>query len=145
MPSIDEIKNKKFCKFHRIVDHFTNNCVHFRDLIQKAIKDRRLKFKEKSAPMKVDTESFDANSNYVELVTLPIGMDGFHNQEADERKLQDDLSLNLFENTKKPIYPKLREDLLDFLFNQRDGNANVAMCPHCIVVLNRNVAIIYGK
>ena len=117
----------------------------FQDLIQKAIKDRRLKFKEKSAPMKVDTESFDANSNYVELVTLPIGMDGFHNQEADERKLQDDLSLNLFENTEKPIYPKLREDLLDFLFNQRDGNANVTLCPHCNVVLNRNATIIYGK
>ena len=74
MPSVNEIKNKKFCKFHQIASHSTNNCMHFRDLIQKAIQDGRLKFEEKSAPMKVDTKPFDVDSNYVEPITLPIGM-----------------------------------------------------------------------
>ena len=129
MPSIDEIKNRKFCKFHQIVGHSTNNCVCFKDLIQKATKDERLKFEEKSTLMKVDTEPFDVNSNYVKLVTLPIGMIGFDSQEVDERKIQDDMSLDLFKNTKRAIYPKPREDLLDFLLKPRDGNAIVAMCP----------------
>ena len=48
MPSAEEIKNRKFCKYHQIIGHSTNNCVRFRDLIQKAIKDGRLKFEEKS-------------------------------------------------------------------------------------------------
>ena len=33
MPSINELKSQKFCNFHQIVRHSTNNCVHFRDLI----------------------------------------------------------------------------------------------------------------
>ena len=33
MPSAKEIKNRNFCKYHQIMEHSTNNCVHFRDLI----------------------------------------------------------------------------------------------------------------
>ena len=44
MPSVEEIKNKKYCKYHQIVVHSTNNSICFRDLIQKAIKEGRLKF-----------------------------------------------------------------------------------------------------
>ena len=114
MPFIGEIRNRNFCKFHQIVDHSSNNCVHFRDLIQKAIKDRRLKFEKKANPKKVDIESFEVDSNYLELVSLPINMVGVNEQEVDKRNLQSNTSLDLFESTKKPIYPKLREDLLDF-------------------------------
>ena len=110
MPSIDEIKNRKFCKFHQIVGHSTNNYVRFRDLIHKAIKDRRLKFEEKSNLIKVDTKPFDIDSNYVEPVTLLIGMVGLDDREFDERKLQDDMTLDLFKNTERPIYPKPRDD-----------------------------------
>ena len=88
MPFIGEIRNRNFCKFHQIVDHSSNNCVHFRDLIQKAIKDRRLKFEKKANPKKVDIESFEVDSNYVELVSLPINMVGINEQEVDKRKPQ---------------------------------------------------------
>ena len=113
--SIEEIKSRKFCKFHEIVGHSTNNYVHFKDSIQKVIKDGRLKFEEKSNPMKVDTKPFDIDSNYFELVTTPIGMVGLGSQEFDERKLQDGMSLDFFKNTKRPIYPKLGENLLEML------------------------------
>ena len=145
MPSIDEIKNRKFCKFHQIVGHSTNNYVRFRDLIHKAIKDRRLKFEEKSNLIKVDTKPFDIDSNYVEPVTLLIGMVGLDDREFDERKLQDDMTLDLFKNTERPIYPKLRDDSLDAFLKQRDGNANVAMCPRCNVVFDINAVIAYEK
>ena len=86
MPSICEIKNRKFCKFHQIVGHSTNNCVHFRDLIQKAIKYGRLKFEEKANPMKVDIEWFEEDSNYVKPISLLINMVGVNEQEVHERK-----------------------------------------------------------
>ena len=41
--------------------HTTNNCVRFKDLIQKAIKEGRLKFEEKEATMKVDTNPFEVS------------------------------------------------------------------------------------
>ncbi|XP_057452179.1 uncharacterized protein LOC130743999 [Lotus japonicus] len=40
----DQRKGKKFCKFHNVFSHWTNNCVRFRDLVQTAIKEGRLKF-----------------------------------------------------------------------------------------------------
>ena len=55
------------------------------------------------------------------------------------------MSLDLFENTERPIYPKLKEDLLDFLHKQRDGNANVAMCLRYNAVFDRNEATMYEK
>ena len=39
MPLVEEIKNQKFCKYHQIIGHSTNNCIRFKDLIQKAIKE----------------------------------------------------------------------------------------------------------
>ena len=48
--------------------------------------------------------------------------------------------LDAFENTEEPIYPKVGEDLLDFLSKQRDANANVTICPSCKVVFNKKDA-----
>ena len=48
--------------------HTTNNCVHFKDLIQKAIKEGRLRFEEKEATMKVDANSFKVSSSF----TVPM-------------------------------------------------------------------------
>ena len=33
MPSVKEIKIKKFCKYHKIIRHSTNHCIRFRDSI----------------------------------------------------------------------------------------------------------------
>ena len=92
--------------------------------------------------MKFDIEPIDVDSNYIELVSLPINMVGVNEQEVDTRKLQDNTSLDFSESTKKPIYPKLGEELLDFLFKQKHENANVVMCPRCNTIFNSNVAII---
>lgn len=49
IPSADEIKKKgrKYCKWHHSWSHTTNNCVVFRNQLQKAISDGRFKFPER--------------------------------------------------------------------------------------------------
>lgn len=63
-------KWRKYCKYHNKWNHCTNSCVHFRDLIQGAIKEGRLKFKEKPNAMKVDTDPFVNSANMVEPIFL---------------------------------------------------------------------------
>ncbi|XP_027368230.1 uncharacterized protein LOC113874205 [Abrus precatorius] len=38
IPTLEQRKGKKYCKFHHVYGHWTNNCVRFRDLIQDVIK-----------------------------------------------------------------------------------------------------------
>lgn len=51
----EQLKCQKYYKFHNKIGHTTNSCIHFRDLIQETIKHGRLKFDEKEALMKVDS------------------------------------------------------------------------------------------
>ena len=68
-----------------IPGHWTNNCVQFRYLIQRAIKYGRLKFEDKSATkVAIDKDPFPMNSAFVELVLIPINVVGF--REVDEKK-----------------------------------------------------------
>lgn len=57
IPSADEKKGRKFCKWHHSGSHTTNNCVVFRNKLQKAISDGRFKFPERGK-MKVDEDPF---------------------------------------------------------------------------------------
>lgn len=43
----EEIKDQKYYKYHNTFGHLMNECVRFRDLIQKALLDRRLKFSQR--------------------------------------------------------------------------------------------------
>ena len=40
----DQLKNKKFCKYHNTTSHTTNDCRIFRQHIQRAIPQGKLKF-----------------------------------------------------------------------------------------------------
>ena len=40
----DQLKNKKFCKYHNTTSHTTNDCMIFRQHIQRAIQQGKLKF-----------------------------------------------------------------------------------------------------
>ena len=56
LPS-DQLKNKKFCKFHNATSHSTNECRTFRQHIQRAIQQRKLKF-DTPRKIKVDDNPF---------------------------------------------------------------------------------------
>lgn len=55
------------------------------------------------------------------------------------------MDLDMIENVKKPIFPKPREDLLDFLLKQRDSGGSIAICPRCNAVFDHTIAKTYEK
>jgi hypothetical protein len=56
--SADELKNCKYCKWHNAVSHDTNECKAFRQQIQSAIKQGRIKFENPMKPMEIDGHPF---------------------------------------------------------------------------------------
>ena len=61
----DEIKGKKYCKWHCSWTYTTNNCM-VRNSIQKALKEGRLKLVEKG-DMTIDTNPFGLFMNMVSV------------------------------------------------------------------------------
>lgn len=73
IPSLEQIKGRKYCKFHGDCGHSTNNCVRFMDVIRKGVEEGRLVFngKEKGL-MKIETDPFPptVSTNYVEPICI---------------------------------------------------------------------------
>lgn len=54
---LEQCKKRGFCKYHNFLGHKTSHCVLFRDLVQKALNEGRLKFGDKRKPqMQVDVD-----------------------------------------------------------------------------------------
>lgn len=68
LPTSEHRKGKKYCKFHHIYSHWSNNFIQFGDMIQDAIKDKHLKFEEK--PMKVDIDPFQNQVTFAKPVQI---------------------------------------------------------------------------
>ena len=65
----DQLKNKKFYKFHNTTSHSTNECRIFWQHIQRAIQQGRLKF-DTPRKMKVDDNPFPRDQNMVDARLL---------------------------------------------------------------------------
>ena len=65
----DLLKNKKFCKYHNTTSHTTNDCRIFRQHIQRAIQQGKLKF-DTAQKMKVDDNPFLGDQNMVDARLL---------------------------------------------------------------------------
>ncbi|XP_050909277.1 uncharacterized protein LOC127123059 [Lathyrus oleraceus] len=72
IPPLEQWKKRGFYKYHNFLGHKTSRCFRFRDLIQNAIKDGRLKFGDRGRnQMKVDADPLNiADKNYVEPVEI---------------------------------------------------------------------------
>jgi hypothetical protein len=65
IPSAEELKRTKYCKWHSAMSHDTNDCKIFRQQIQSAIEQGRLKFEiptKAEKPMKIDQHPFPTNT-----------------------------------------------------------------------------------
>ena len=65
----DQLKNKKFCKFHNATSHSTNECRIFRQHIQRGIQQGKLKL-DTPRKMKVDDNPFPKDHNMVDVKLL---------------------------------------------------------------------------
>nr|ABA96304.1 transposon protein, putative, CACTA, En/Spm sub-class [Oryza sativa Japonica Group] len=61
LPSAEELKKRKYCKWHNTGSHHTNECKVFRQQIQSSIEQGRIKFDDGKEPMKIDGHPFPVN------------------------------------------------------------------------------------
>ena len=61
IPTDQELKNMKYCKWHNAMSHDTNDCKVFHQQIQLAIEQGRLVFETPKKPLKIDQHLFPAN------------------------------------------------------------------------------------
>ncbi|XP_015949653.1 uncharacterized protein LOC107474543 [Arachis duranensis] len=138
--SVKDLKGKPYYKFHQAISHSTNSCVRFRDLIQKAIMEARLKFDDGKKEMKVDVDPFDADASFVEPC-FGVNMVGM--------SYDFDVALDDFESQVWSVYPRARDGLLDFLVQQKIKDWNVSLCPRCNAIFNAifdaETAVIFEK
>jgi hypothetical protein len=65
IPSAEELKRMKYCKWHNATSHDTNDCKIFRQRIQSVIEQGKLKFEtpaKDKKPMKIDEHHFPTNT-----------------------------------------------------------------------------------
>ena len=61
IPSEEELQNMKYCKWHNATSHDTNECKVFRQQIQLAFEQGKLKFENPKKTMKIDQHPFATN------------------------------------------------------------------------------------
>ena len=61
IPLEDELKNMKYCKWHNATSHDTNECKVFRQQIQLAFEQGKLKFETPKRTMKIDQDPLATN------------------------------------------------------------------------------------
>ena len=61
IPLEDELKNMKYCKWHNATSQDTNECKVFRQQIQMAFEQGKLKFETPKKTMKIDGHPFATN------------------------------------------------------------------------------------
>ncbi|MED6188923.1 hypothetical protein PIB30_090638 [Stylosanthes scabra] len=88
--------------------------------------------------MKVDSDPFEVNSNFVEPCCFEINMVGFHSFEFDT-------SLGNFEQNICQVSPGVGEGLLDFLMQQKLKDRDVSLCPRCNAVFDAEAAALFEK
>ena len=62
VPSAEELKKKTYCKWHNSITHHTNHCKKFRQQIQMAIEQGRIKFDTIRRPMEFEGAQFPVST-----------------------------------------------------------------------------------
>ena len=68
LPSPEELKRKKWWKWHNSPSHHTNECRVFKQQIQSAIEEGRIKFDNQKKPMKIDGHPFSREHDQWRLI-----------------------------------------------------------------------------
>lgn len=141
--------------------HKTSQCFLFRDLVNNASKEGRIKFANKGeTQIKIDSDPLQIEANYTEPIEinmvevtkdLEINMvEITEDLEVNMVEVTEDLKVNMVEVTKdldmevegkvgenseeqmKVVYPKAEEELVDFLNLCKLKYSEVMLCPRCL-------------
>jgi len=107
-------------------------------MVQKAIDEGRLKFEEKL--MKVDTDSFYIQANYVEpMQIMMIGASmGTSKVSFPLSKEEVNQALEEFEKEEESVCLLAGESLVGFLLKKQKDGKEVMLCPRCSTVFDRS-------
>lgn len=112
--------------------HETSQCVPFRDLVQNALKDGRLKFADKQKPCPEEEAETKVKALFVEPVDIMV-VDTVDSVGAEDNKPN-------CEDQAARAYPKAEEELVEFLNCFRSKDSEVILCPKCSSVFDKEVA-----
>ena len=133
IPPLDMRKKRGYCKYHNFLGHRTSQCVLFRDLVQKALNEGRLKFGEKPKATKANPESSqNADTLYAEPQAIMM-VEAMKVTEVQVEKIPEE---EYFEKM-KVVYPRAEEDLIDFLNRCKLENKGVMLCARCSAVCDK--------
>ncbi|PNX91295.1 hypothetical protein L195_g047425 [Trifolium pratense] len=136
----EKARSSKFHKMEKIayvetIDDEDEYCVLFRDLVQKALKDGRLKFGDKSKQqMKIDEDPLQiSDASYVEPIECLM---------VDAMDLSGSVQLvsipeGEYYEKMKVVYPGAKEELIDFLQRCKLNKSEVMLCPRCSAVFDK--------
>jgi hypothetical protein len=135
IPPLEQRKKIGFCKYHNFLGHKTSQCVIFRDLVQKALNNGRLKFGDKTKPpMQVDEDPPQiSDASYVEPVDCMM---------VDAMDISGGAQIIAIPETEyaekiKVVYPQAKEELIDFLQRCKLNKIEVMLCPRCSAVFDK--------
>jgi len=130
LPPLEQRKKREFCKFHGFLGHNTSHCVIFRDSVQKALDQGRLKFGDKSRqPMQVDANPLKkADSMYVDIAGVNMVEISEIEPVVTTKTLKVDVKManeghdcvdamvteDQYAEKIKVVFPKVEEDLIVF-------------------------------
>ena len=140
-----------------------SRCTRFRDFVQKALDEGRLKFGDKAKqPMQVDVDPLKkADSTYAEIVDIKmVDISEAANTgipiepSVPEEKVQVDAEMvteghqsdnavvteDQFAEKMSVAYPRAEEDLIDFLNRCKISNTNAMLCPKCSAIFTKEAA-----
>jgi len=163
LPALEQRNKRGFCKFHGFLGHNLSRCTCFRDFVQKALDEGRLKFGDKSIqPMQVDADPLKkVDSMYVDVADInmveiseEIVAGNFVETSMLKEKLQIDAEMVIedhqsnnamvtkdqFAEKMKVAYPRAGEDLIDFLKRCKISNIETMLCHRCSSVFDKEAA-----
>ncbi|XP_050897190.1 uncharacterized protein LOC127104008 [Lathyrus oleraceus] len=139
IPPLEQRQKRWFCKYHNYLGHNTSNCYLFRDSVQKAIQEGRLKFAGRR--MKIDANPLHQEEA---LFAEPVEINMVEITEYDEA--------NMLEQTgespdvdKAEVYLRTDEDLVDFLYRCKNKGSQVCLCARCGAVTDKIAAENFQK
>ncbi|KAK2444838.1 hypothetical protein QL285_015833 [Trifolium repens] len=138
VPPLEQRKKRGFCKYHNFLGHKTSQCVLFRDLVQKALQEGRVKFGEKpKSKQLVDEDPLQiADAAYTEPFEC-LMLEALNLTEGGQLV---SIPEEEYENKVEEVYPQPGETLLDFLQRCKENDGEATLCPHCSAMFDKKAA-----